>query len=71
MSLREIHEVSRAFYSGSSRAGVFSGEQEQQQVVFCHNDLLCGALLRWLGLQAVLIQGSPVVVGQAHLWCQR
>ena len=34
----------RAFGSGSSRAGVFPGMQEYQQVVFGHNALLCGAL---------------------------
>ncbi len=34
----------RAFGSGSSRAGVFPGVREHQQVVFSHSALLCGAL---------------------------
>ena len=34
----------RALGSSSSRAGVFPGVQEHQQVVFGHRALLCGAL---------------------------
>ena len=33
-----------AFSSGSSRAGVFPGVREHQQVVFGHHALLCSAL---------------------------
>ena len=33
----------RAFGTGSSRAGLFPGVREHQQVVFGHSALLCGA----------------------------
>ena len=36
--------TAQRFGSGSSRAGVLSGEGEQQQVVFRYNVLLYGAL---------------------------
>ena len=32
-----------AFSSGRNWVGVLLGVQEQQQVVFCHNTLFCGA----------------------------
>ena len=41
---RDSDQASGAFGCGSSRAGMYPGEREKQQVVLSHNALLCGAL---------------------------
>ena len=76
----------RAFGNGSSRASVFLGVQEQQQVVLGHNTHLCGTLVVIGASDGTLVvigatdgtlvvieatNGPLVVAGHSHLWSQR
>ena len=51
-------------------AGVISEVREQQQVVLSHHGPLYSAL-EVTGATMVLVYGSLVVAGHAHLWSQR